>query len=277
MKQSELFPHSFTALRRSLGLGGPHKPLIAQMRSNASAFCRALVVAGLLTDEQMRRAADHYRLGMNREGGVIFWQIDEHGCLRDGKLMHYRPDCHRDHDRHPTWVSSILKRLGQLPEAFNPERCLFGLHLLAGDGEGSPVAERCCSATSKDDGVPYLQMHSTAKHGCTTAMNRPIAVVESEKTAVILSEAMPQYIWLAAGGLSMLSAEKLLPLQGRRVVLFPDTDPDGKAYAAWLRVAEEASERMQQPIHVSRLLEDHATDAQKAAKIDIADFLFCSP
>ena len=53
--------------------------------------------------------------------------------------------------------------------------------------------------------------------------------------------------------------------------------PDGKAYAAWRRVAEEASERMQQPMHVSRLLEDHATDAQKAAKIDIADFLFCSP
>ncbi|MCH5309732.1 MAG: toprim domain-containing protein, partial [Prevotella sp.] len=124
-----------------------------------------------------------------------------------------------------------------LPEAFNPERCLFGLHLLAGD----------------------------KKH---------VAVVESEKTAVIMSEAMPQYIWLAAGGLSMLSAEKLLPLQGRRVVLFPDTDPDGKAYAAWQRVAEEASEQMQQPIHVSRLLEDHATDAQKAAKIDIVDFLF---
>ena len=43
-------------------------------------------------------------------GGVIFWQIDQTGCIFDGKIMHYRPDGHRDHGRNPDRVSSSLKR-----------------------------------------------------------------------------------------------------------------------------------------------------------------------
>ena len=101
-----------------------------------------------------------------------------------------------------------------------------------------------------------------------------VAVVEAEKTAVIMSERYPQYLWLASGGLSMLTAEKLLPLRDRRVILFPDTDPDGKAFAHWQQTAREASRHTLFPIYVSPLLERHATLEQKAAKIDIIDFLF---
>ena len=45
--------------------------------STESAFCRALVACGYLTEAQMRRAAERYRLGMSRDGGVIFWQKDQ--------------------------------------------------------------------------------------------------------------------------------------------------------------------------------------------------------
>ena len=202
-----------------------------------SVFCRAVVKCGYLTEEQMLRAAERYRLGRSRDGGVIFWQIDEEGRTRDGKIMYYREDCHRDKSRHPSWASARLKAYygydGDLPV----ERCLFGQHLLG-------------------------------------VVGGAVCVVEAEKTAVIMSEVYPQYVWLAAGGLSALSAEKLRPLRDHKVVLFPDTDPDGTTYACWKAIAGEASRSFLSPIYVSPLLERHATPEQKAAKIDIVDLLF---
>ena len=103
---------------------------------------------------------------------------------------------------------------------------------------------------------------------------RAIAIVESEKTAVIMSEIYPQYLWMAAGGLSMLNAEKLLPLRDHHVILFPDTDPNGKAFGHWQQIAKEASRHTLYPVYVSPLLEQNATSEQKAAKIDIVDYLF---
>ena len=238
MKMNELLTHTFKALRRQLGHDRSRdQPPMWQRRLSAdSDFCRALVSCGFLTGEQMQRAAERYRLGRSRDGGVIFWQIDQMETVCDGKIMYYRQDCHRDHQRHPNWVSYLLKRSGQLPEEFKSEHCLFGLHLLAGD---------------------YT-----------------VAVVESEKTAVIMSELYPDYLWLASGGLYELTAQKLFPLHGRRIVLFPDTDTEGKTYATWYRVTVEARQLLGHPVYLSPLLEQQATKEQKAAKIDIVDFCF---
>ena len=100
----------------------------------------------------------------------------------------------------------------------------------------------------------------------------------NKKTAVILSEHYPQYIWLAAGGLYELKVDKFRPLRGHRIILFPDTDPDGLAYRYWYQTAQEvmASPFWEDspPIRVSGLLEQQATPAQKAAKIDLVDYLF---
>ena len=212
-------------------------PLWEAWMNTESVFCRAVVKCGYLTEEQMLRAAERYRLGRSRDGGVIFWQIDEEGRTRDGKIMYYREDCHRDKSRHPSWASARLKAYygydGDLPV----ERCLFGQHLLG-------------------------------------VVGGAVCVVEAEKTAVIMSEVYPQYVWMAAGGLSALSAEKLRPLRDHKVVLFPDTDPDGTTYACWKAIAGEASRSFLSPIYVSPLLERHATPEQKAAKIDIVDLLF---
>ena len=101
-----------------------------------------------------------------------------------------------------------------------------------------------------------------------------VAVVEAEKTAVILSAHYPQYLWLAAGGLTELTAQKLFPLRHHRIVLFPDTDPDQTAYTRWYAIAQEARRLYGLDIHVSSLLERRATAAQKQAKIDLVDFLF---
>ncbi len=51
---------------------------------------------------------------------------------------------------------------------------------------------------------------------------KPIAIVESEKTAIIASLYYPNYLWLASGSATHLNGEKLRNLGGREIVLFPD-------------------------------------------------------
>ena len=225
-------------------------PMWQQRLGTASEFCRALVGNGYMTEAQMQHAAQRYRLGVSRDSGVIFWQIDTLGQEYDGKIMYYRPDCHRDHQRHPQWVSNRLKRyyLGddeELIASIPSYHCLFGTHLLS-LADGADNADK-------------------------------VAVVEAEKTAVILSEHYPQYLWLAAGGLFELTAEKLFPLHHHRIVLFPDTDPDLTTYTRWYEVAQEARRLYGCNITVSSLLERSATPEQKAAKIDLVDLLFPQP
>ena len=247
MTMDEVFSHTFKAISKRLDERRAEGRRLWQQRlGTASEFCRAVVSNGYLSEEQMQRAAQRYRLGASRDGGVIFWQIDEFDQLRDGKIMHYRPDCHRDHDRKPTWTAYLLRKHGQLPKDWNTDHCLFGLHLLMEDVRWKMVDVK-------------------------------VAVVEAEKTAVIMSEVKPEYIWLATGGKTELNVAKLKPLEGHRIILFPDTDADGQTYRDWYDVAEAASDVFGHPVTVSSLLEQRATPAQKAAKIDLVDLLFPEP
>jgi hypothetical protein len=52
--------------------------------------------------------------------------------------------------------------------------------------------------------------------------DKPVALCESEKTAVIMSVLRPQYIWLASGGSEMLNADRFYYLYGRNLTVFPD-------------------------------------------------------
>lgn len=244
--QNNCLPINYVPLYRGTLIGEENitesLPVWHEFLSTDSMFCQALVGCGYLTREQMAHAAQRFRLGRSSDGGVIFWQIDETARTRDGKIMFYRSDCHRDKSpgKHPSWYLARLKAAcgftGELPV----ERCLFGLHQL-------PLAR---------------------KYG------RPVAVVESEKTAVIMSELKPGCVWMATGGQGNLSERLLSPLREQRVVLFPDTDPDGQTYRRWRDVAREASADFLYPIYVSTLLEDEATAEQKQQKIDIIDYLF---
>ena len=206
-----------------------------------SEFCKSVVAAGYLSDSQLRHAAARYRLGCTKDGGVIFWQIDEQQRVHTGKIMYYQPDCHRDKQHNPTWVHSLMK--SQLPQKYEFHPCLFGQHLLTSDLGHQPSA---------------------------------VCIVESEKSAVILSEKCPDFIWLSCGGLQMFKPELLAPLVNYKVIIFPDTDETGEAFKAWAQVALEAHRlyKFRYPLRVSHLLEDHATPNQKQRKIDLVDFLY---
>ena len=270
----------------------PTEWLWRQCLSIRSQFCEAVVAAGYLSWEQMVSAACRYRLGASRLGGVIFWQIDQEERVHDGKVMYYQPDCHRDKGRNPTWVSALLRRRNPFPDSpHETSHCFFGAHLI------SPLNERLFrppltppnsggeTAIAVMEGSRYPQGKNSADEHFTPLHQREgqggrssIAVVEAEKTAVILSELYPQYVWLAAGGLGEVQVDKFRPLRGHKVIMFPDTDPEGVAYKWWY----EATQRVMQqpfwedspPIRVSTILEQHASAEQKARKIDLVDFLF---
>lgn len=170
-------------------------------------------------------------------GATVFWQIDIRTAIRSGKIILYDERGHRVHGRQ-NWMHRVLS----LPD-FQLCQCFFGEHLLPEEPD------------------------------------KVVAVVESEKTAVLASIyfAHLNYTWLACGGLNMLTAERCQVLQGRKIVLFPDTGKPAQANVKtpFERWSETANELRTNGFHVvvSDLLERHATDTEKAEGCDLADIL----
>ena len=117
--------------------------------------------------------------------------------------------------------------------------------------------------------------------------DKPIAIVESEKTAIIASFFMPQYNWLATGGSSGCKWREYQVynvLQGKEIVLFPDfgyyNRPQSKpkeewktCYEEWLERAEGIGEKLSCKISVSRILENNLLETEREIGPDLADFL----
>lgn len=166
------------------------------------------------------------------------------GKSRSGKCIFWMIDRQgivRDGHIGNSWASEMLKsRESELLKHWHPQHCLFGLHLTS-------------------DIKPQTS---------------DIAIVESEASAVILSELFPEQLWLASCYLLNLTVENLEPLQGHHVTLFPPTDPTMTTYVTWLEVADQAHRQLGLDISVSSILEDHATPTQKEARIDLVDMLF---
>lgn len=214
----------------------PHDILTRSVRkdipSTFTSFLRTI-----FPEDTVAALTDTYRLGVTRSRDVIYFQIDIAGRIRTGKIMKYDPQTGRRIKDPQTpfrinWVHSLMKHNGQLPPDWQLTQCLFGEHLLSVPGNKA----------------------------------KTVALVESEKTAVIASAIMPRYIWLATGGKSQLSPEKLAVLQGRKVIAFPDAD----GYRQW---TEKLSSIVGLAITVSDVLEQNATDPDRHAHIDIADWL----
>lgn len=136
-----------------------------------------------------------------------------------------------------SWVSEMLRmRYPELSDYWQTEHCLFGLHL-------------------------------------TPGMEKPIAIVEKEFSAVVLSELYPECHWLATVYPVNFTIDQLEPLRGNNVTLFPCTDSMMTNYLAWRDIAEQAREAYHMDISCSDFLELHATAEQKERKIDLVDYL----
>ncbi len=98
--------------------------------------------------------------------------------------------------------------------------------------------------------------------------NKPVAIVEAEKTAIIASLCFPEFVWLGCNSKAWLKTERLKRLDNRQIILYPDAD----GFELWQSIALDA-QRQGSTIKVSNLIESHATDEQKANGYDLADYL----
>ena len=171
-----------------------------------------------------------YFIGTSKKwrGATIFWQIDISGKIRTGKIMLYNPDTGKRIKEPFNHIDWVHKTIKT--HDFNLKQCLFGEHLM-------------------------------------NDRTNPVAIVESEKTAIIASVYFPQFIWIATGGKENLTIERVRVLEGRNVVLFPDIS----GYDKWLKKSQEFFTIGN--FIISDLLERKAKDKEREAGLDLVDYL----
>jgi hypothetical protein len=156
----------------------------------------------MLPEETVSAVVNQYHIGTALKpwrGSVIFWQVDASGNVRTGKVMLYNRETGKRVKNpidHFSWIHAIMTKAGRLSD-FNLQQCFFGEHL-------------------------------------TTGAKR-IAIVESEKTAILASVFFPRFTWIASGGLCNLTREKSRVLTGKDVFLFPDKG----CFNEWTKRANE--------------------------------------
>ena len=101
----------------------------------------------------------------------------------------------------------------------------------------------------------------------------PIAIVESEASAVVLSELYPETVWMAYATTLHLCPELFAPLAGRRVTIYPRTDPTLSTFLFFEDLVDLIRRQYDIDITVDPILENHATADQKERCIDILEFL----
>ena len=172
-----------------------------------------------------------YRVGTSKHwgGSPVFWQTDLDGKVRSGKIVKYIDG---DRVKKPFNHVTWSHKLLNL-NGFELQQVMFGTHLL-NEYEGDIVC-----------------------------------VVESEKTAIVMDMYCPGLLWLSIGSMSMLNYERIKMLKGYNVILYPDTDAEGK----WKEKAKFISELMGQEIKVSELVSNQTILYDKSGGFDLADIV----
>lgn len=158
-------------------------------------------VCGLVGTAHALLIWDRYKIG--RDGTrTVFWQIAKDGTVRAGKSIPYLKNGHRDKtDAYPANWLHKSREWKHLRTGEELQQCYFGEHLLNGN-------------------------------------DLPVVIVESEKTAAVMSEYSRGWVWLASGGAQGLKNEdKNKALAGRDVWLLPDNG----MYWNWAQIAHANS------------------------------------
>jgi hypothetical protein len=216
-----------------------HNSLANYSENNFVRYLQSLFGADITSD-----LARWFYIGTSSywKGSAVFWQIDTRGRIRSGKVMLYNATTGKrvkeigpDGSKRSkiTWAHSILLKHGVVHD-YNLRQCLFGEHQLA----NQPI-------------------------------NKPVAIVEAEKTAIIATVYLRDFVWLACGSLNNLAVDKCRVLTGRKVILFPDLN----CFEKWSAKAKHLQSHLDCRINVSDLLERKANEGDKEQGFDLADYL----
>jgi len=189
-----------------------------------------LFVKSLFGSHATKKVIKKYLIGTSKkwQGATVFWQIDNNQNVRHGKIMLYNSTTgkRKKNALDKPYISSARSVLNL--KNFVLKQCLFGLHLI------------------------------------NESVSKSLAVVESEKTAILMSLFKPQYIWLATGSKGGFKYEYLKPIRDYKIIAFPDKSE----FTDWQNKAIELNS-LGFSISVSQWLE--TTDYKKGT--DLADIL----
>lgn len=211
-----------------------NKTLRAYQENN---FVRFLTL--LFGEEKALHLALKYKLGTSKkyqnDGGmaVVFWQIDKAGNIHQAKVMAYHPQTGKRLKEEGKHFVSFMGKTILKNKGANLQQCLFGEHLLP-----------------ENPGLP-------------------VALVESEKTAVVMAGFLPNVVWLATGGKNgarWTDKKVYKAFEGRTVVIYPDLG----AFDEWKEKAKIIGTVCN--YRVSELLEDKALGDDWKEGYDIADY-----
>jgi hypothetical protein len=204
--------------------------------------------------EEANRLAELYNFGTSKHwrnaGGysVVFWQIDNQGNARQAKVMAYNPETGK---RLKTAEGlEVWKGGAYQPESHRPGAYFAGKAILK-------------------DREANLKQCLYGEHLLPLFPSKPVAIVESEKTAIIMAHCYPAAVWLATGGTNgarWTDREVYQVLQGRTVVLYPDLG----ATADWQERAKILATVC--AVSVSNLLIENVPEEDRQKGYDIADY-----
>lgn len=213
--------------------------------------------------ETALQAAEHYNIGTSKHwhGATVFWQVDTKGRVRTGKIMLYdKQTCKRVKEpfNHVAWVHKLVRKSESQK---SPEEAATTIN---NQTDPSHLSDSRTSGLSDF----ILKQCLFGEHLLWQDTEAIVGITESEKTAVMASIIMPDIIWLAAGSLHGLDADKCRVLKNRTVGLFPDVG----AYHIWAAKARELNLAIRSAsFGVHDEMERTATEKERLNGADMAD------
>lgn len=176
-----------------------------------------LYLKSLFDEQKVTEVINKYKIGTSKyfENSTVFWQIDNHNHVHTGKVMAYNPTTGKriKNESGNSLINWVHKIIKE--EKFNLKQCLFGLHLV-------------------------------------NSKTKTIHLVESEKTAVIMSVLIPEFTWLATGSNGNFNLTLLEPIKAINIIAIPDAGE----YLNWLEKAKLLN-RSGFKINVSNYIENN--------------------
>lgn len=200
------------------------KSLLSELPNNFIQFLKSI-----FSDDEVKNVTNKYLIGTSKfwNGATVFWQIDNRERVHAGKVLQYVTDTGKRYKtNNGKALINWVHSILKLND-FNLNQCLFGLHLI------------------------------------NETNQKTVALVESEKTAVIMSIFKPEYVWLSTGSKQGFKYEMLKPIKDFKIIAFPDKSE----YNDWLNKAIELT-ALGFKISVSDLIEQ--TDFENG--FDLADY-----
>lgn len=196
----------------------------------------------VLTTEGIRFVKSLFNIGASKRNpsAVAFWQIDSQQRVRQLKLTDYD--------------AATLKT-----KKYNGRKVI--------DQKAKAIHK--ASGNDSPNIIPCLFGEQQLKH---QEKGATIAIVESEKTAILMTAVLPDMVWMATGGKAAAqfkSPSTLNALRGFNVRLFPDVD----ALQTWGELAD-GLRRKGINAEVDYFLQEVATPEMIEAKADLADYYF---